>query len=83
MSTFKGKASLVYNSVVLRGLVSIRYSKFKKTQDQSYSEFVPKYSGLFNKWVASHQIRLIYRVTGNGDLTGHKKMGYQLAYVLI
>ena len=32
------------------------HSELKKTQSQSYSEFVAKKSGFFNKWVTSHHV---------------------------
>ena len=48
----------------------LRHSELKKTQGQSNSEFAAKKLGLFDKWVACHQIES-YRVTGIVDLTGH------------
>ena len=41
----------------------LRYSELKKTQGQSYSEFVAKKSGMVDKWVASHQLES-YTFTG-------------------
>ena len=35
----------------------LQYSELKTTQSQSYSEFVAKKLGLFNKWVAFHQVK--------------------------